>query len=76
MREEERRLDVAGYLTQVAVVPGRLDAPKDGWGVGFGAIPADAETVAVGRLDAEACVEALIDQGVIGLEEQLIEEDR
>jgi len=30
VREEEGRLDVAGDLAQVAIVPGGLDAPEDG----------------------------------------------
>src|SRR5215211_387143 len=76
VREEERRGDVAGDLAQVAVVPGRLDAPEDRRCIGVCVVPADAEAVAVGGLDSEAGVETLVYEGMGGLVEQLLEEDR
>ena len=45
-------------------------------GVSPYAVPADAEAVAVRRLGAELRVEALVDQRVLRLVEQLLEEDR
>src|SRR5205807_1294130 len=53
MREEEVRLDVAGDLPQVAVVPGRLSAVKDAW-LARGRVPTDAEPVPVRGLCAES----------------------
>jgi hypothetical protein len=76
VREEDGRLDVACNLTQVAVVPGRLDAVEDGRAFGILAVPADSETVPVSGLDAETCVEALVDEGVVWFVEQLLEEYR
>src|ERR671910_596208 len=76
VRQKERRLDVAGDFAQIAVVPSRLDTPEDGRRGGVRIVPADPEAVPVGGLDAEAGVETLVDQGVLGLVEQLLEEDR
>lgn len=76
MREEERRLHVSGDLTQVAIVPGRYDASEEGRRCGPGAVPADTEPVTIGRLDAEPSMETLVDEGVVGLMEQLLERDR
>ena len=70
-----RRRDVSRELTQVAVVPGRLDAAEHA-GRRLGAVPADAETVAVRRLRAQGGVHALHDQRVLGLVEQVLQEDR
>jgi hypothetical protein len=69
VREEEWQIDVASDLAQIAVVPGRLDASEDSGCFGVCAVLSDAEAVPVSGLDAEACVEALIDQGVVGLVE-------
>ena len=43
-------------------------------GVWYG-VPTEAEAVAVCGLDAEAGVEALVDEGVLGPVEQLLDED-
>ena len=59
MREEQRRADVAGELAQVVVVPGRFGAAEDARRVG-GAVPTDAEPVAVGRLGPELRGQALV----------------
>jgi hypothetical protein len=75
VREDDSRSDMAGELTQVALVPGGLDAVKHGWCV-FTAVPADAEAVAVRRLRAELRVEALVDQRVLRFIEQSLEQDR
>src|SRR4029450_5368463 len=40
------------------------------------AVPADAEAVAVGCCGAHAGMQALVDDGVLGLEEQLLGKDR
>jgi len=66
---------VTGKLAQVAVVPGRLDALEDAGLVAL-PVPADAEAVAVGRLGAQLGVEALVDQGVGGFVEELLQQDR
>ena len=75
MREEQRRLDVLGELVQVRVAPGGRDAVVDA-GPGAAAVPAEAEAVAVRGLRAHPRVQALVDQSVRGLEEQLVDEDR
>ena len=72
VRQEERRLDVTSDLTQIAIVPGRLDASEEGRRVDASTVPADAESVSIRRLDAEAGMEALVDQGVLWLVEQLL----
>ncbi len=70
--EHERGLDVSRQLTQVAVVPGGLDAVEEA-GRLAGAVPADAESVTVRRLGAELRVEALVDQRVLRLVEQVLD---
>jgi len=47
-------------LAQVAVVPGWLDGSEDCRGFGMGAVPSDADAVAVCGIDAEAGVAALV----------------
>src|SRR5215212_3657460 len=61
--------------SKVTVVPGGLDTPEDGGGLALGVIPADAEAVAVCGIDAESGVAALVDEGVLGFIEQLLDED-
>jgi hypothetical protein len=61
VREDERRVDMAGNLAQVPVVPGGLDAVEHAR-CGSVVIPADPEPVAVGRLGTEPRVKALVDQ--------------
>jgi hypothetical protein len=73
--QEQWRLDVGGDLSQVSVVPGRLDASENGGGLAIRVIPADPEAVAVGGIDAQAGVAALVDEGVLGFVEQLFDED-
>jgi hypothetical protein len=73
--EEQRRVDVPCYLSQVSVVPGRLDASEDGGGLTIMVIPADPEAVAVRSIDAQASMAALVDEGVLRLVEQLLDED-
>ena len=65
---------MAGELTQIAVVPGRLGAFEDARSVG-GAVPADAEPVAVGRLGPHPRMQALIDQRMGPPVERLVQED-
>ena len=59
MREEQRGTDVAGELEEVVVVPGGFGAVEDARRVG-GAVPTDAEPVAVGRLGPELRRQALV----------------
>jgi hypothetical protein len=61
---------VTRELTQVAVVPGRLDAAKEARRVGV-AVPPDAEPVSVRRRRAEAGMQALVDERVVRLAEEL-----
>jgi hypothetical protein len=75
MGEDERRDDVAGQILQVPVVPGRLDAVEHQGHLAV-PVPADPEPIAVRRGRTEPRVEALVDQGVGGLEEQLLERHR
>ena len=58
---------------RLQVVPGGLGAAEQPGGV-VGAVPADAEAVAVGRRRAQLGVLALDDQGVLGLVEQVLEQ--
>src|SRR5215207_1594939 len=62
-------------LAQITVVPRRLDAVEHAGGVPD-AVPADAEPVTVGRLGPQPRMEALVDQRVFRLEEQLLKEHR
>ena len=73
--EEERRLDVRRDLAQVRVAPGGRDAGVQGRAFA-GAVPAEAEAVAVGGLRAQPGVQALIHDPVMGLEEQLVDQQR
>ena len=57
--KEQRGADVAGKLSQIAVVPRRFDAVEDARGVG-GAVPADAEPVTVCGLRTELRMQALV----------------
>ena len=50
-----------------AVVPGRLDAVERRRGSQYRAVPADPEAVTVCGLDAQAGVEALVDEECSGL---------
>ena len=75
MGEEQRRFDVSGEVAKVRVPPCGRDAVIDARSLP-GAVPAQPEPVAVGRLGAHAGVQALIDQAVLGLEEQLLDEHR
>src|SRR3954452_13445871 len=74
MREEQRGTDVAGKLAQVAVVPGRLGAVEHARRV-RGAVPTDAEPVAVGGLGPEPRVQALGHERVGPLVERLLDQD-
>jgi hypothetical protein len=73
VREEQRRLDVTRELAQVRVRPRRRDAAVDPRTV-TGAVPAQTEPVAVRGLRAQPRVQALVDDPVLGLEEQLVHE--
>jgi hypothetical protein len=75
VREDQPGGHVRGQLTQVAVVPGGFGAVEDA-GRRRGAVPADAEAVPVGGLRPQRRVEALHDQRVLGLVQQLVEQDR
>jgi hypothetical protein len=75
VREHERRAHVRGELTQVLVVPGGLDAPEDA-GLLALAVPAETEPVAVRRLRAELRMEALVDQRMAPLVQQVLDQDR
>ena len=73
--EQHRRADPASNLTEILVVPRRVGALEYRW-LGSLAVPTDSESVAVGRGDAQAGVQALIDDRVHGTEEQVFSEDR
>ena len=63
-----------GELAQVRVAPGRSDAVVDARAFA-GAVPADPEAVSVRRFGTHSRVQALVDDPVLGLEEQLLDED-
>ena len=72
MREEERRLDARRELAEVAVVPGRMRVAVDARHA-VGAVPADAEAVAVRRGRAELGVQALVDERTRRIEQELVD---
>ncbi|KAG0761407.1 hypothetical protein G6F22_018884 [Rhizopus arrhizus] len=77
VRDEERRMDRARRLAQVAVVPGGMHAAIAERRFGRltrrgAAIPAQAEAVAVRGGGAQASVQALVDQRVLGFEENAL----
>jgi hypothetical protein len=69
---DEWRTDVASQLLEVLVVPRRIDALVDRGSIAV-AVPADSEAVPVGRMRAELRMEALVDQRVLGLVQQVLE---
>jgi hypothetical protein len=76
VREEQRRLDAGREVAQVDVTPRGGDAAIATGPTAVGPVPAQPEAVAVGRLDAHPGVQALVDQAVVGLEEQLVDSHR
>ena len=68
LREKEVRPDVFCKFPQIAIVPGRADRVIDPRFPAF-AIPADAEAVSVGRLNAHLGMQALIDERVLRLQQ-------
>ena len=68
-------LDMPCELTQVPVVPGRLDAAKHGRRLAL-VVPADPEAIAVRLLVAEARVQALHDQRALRLVEKPLDANR
>ena len=73
VREEQRGLDVGGKLAEVGVTPGRRHAVVDARAFAR-AVPAEPEAVAVGGLGAHPGVQALVDQPVLRLEEELLDQ--
>jgi hypothetical protein len=72
---DERRLQVRGEIPEVPVVPRGLDAVEYARRVSD-AVPADPEAVAVRRLCAHRRVEALVDERVLRLVQELLDADR
>ena len=60
-------------FAEIRVSPRRRDAPVHGRPFAA-AVPAEAESVAVGRLGTHARVKALIDDPVLRLEEELFDQ--
>ncbi|MCY1539590.1 hypothetical protein D9M68_751850 [compost metagenome] len=80
VRHEQRRMDGARGLAQIAIVPGRMHAAIAKWrfqrqAFTLAAIPAQAEAIAVGGGGAQPRVQALVDQGVLGLEKHALHLD-
>src|SRR4051794_11003708 len=63
-----------GELAQVRIAPGGSDAVVDARAFA-GAVPPDPEAVAVRRFGTHSRVQALVDDPVLGFEEQLLDED-
>ena len=76
MGQKQRRVDVGGDLSKVTVVPGGLDGTEHGGKFDIRRVPANAEAIAVGGVDAKTGVAALVYQGVLWLVKQLLDEDR
>ena len=51
---------------KVAIVPDQHDTSEDDRRVGTGAIPADTKPVTIHGLNAELCVETLVNERVVG----------
>ena len=75
VRQEQRRLDMGSEVAQVGVPPRRGHAVVHARSFP-GSVPAEPEAVAVCRLGAHAGVQALIDESVLGLKEQLLDQYR
>src|SRR4051794_7011486 len=76
MREQQWRTDLGRDLAQVLVVPRRMRAlVDDGLGPLTVAVPPDAEAIPV-RRDPLGGVQALLDDGVLWPEEQIVSGDR
>jgi hypothetical protein len=75
MGEEQRRLELVRQALEVAVVPCRHDLVIGAGNVAL-AVPADAEAVAVGADPRLAGMQALLDERILRLEEQLLQIDR
>ena len=75
MGKEQVRVDLFGEGAQVRVVPGGQHFAEHA-GLGLEAVPADAETVAIGARLALEALETLLDQRVVRLEDQVLEKDR
>ena len=73
MGEEQRRLHVGGEVAQIDVAPRRGDASVPGGAGAVCPVPAQPEPVAVGGLHPHPGVEALVDQAVRRLEQELVE---
>src|SRR5262249_38110225 len=73
--QKKRGLDVAGEVAQVLIVPGRRAAAIDAGPLAC-SVPADSEAIAVGRLGPQPRVQALIDEAMLGLDEQLLDQHR
>ncbi|MNI45144.1 hypothetical protein D3C73_995570 [compost metagenome] len=73
MRHEQRRVDGARRLAQVAVVPGRVHAAvaerRLDVAVRRSAVPTQPKAIAIGRGGAQARMQALVDKRVLGLEQ-------
>src|SRR5262249_44234744 len=74
MGEEQTGADLVRQALQVGIVPGRQDVAVDAGHLAI-AVPADPEAVAVGRHMRLAGVQALMDERVLGLEDERIQID-
>ncbi|MNT45362.1 hypothetical protein D3C72_1819450 [compost metagenome] len=75
MGDEQRRPHRAGGLAQVGVAPCRVQAAIAERQFRVPPVPAHAEAVAVRRGVTQPGVQALVDQGVLGLEQHSLERD-
>ncbi len=75
VREDEPGPYVRGELVEVPVVPGGLDAVERAGRVAD-AVPPDPEAVPVRRLGSHRRVQALVDERVLRLVEELLQEHR
>jgi hypothetical protein len=74
VREYQPGTDMPGQFKEIAIIPCRFRALIDRRNLAS-AIPADAKSVTIGRLHPKLRMEALIDQRVFWLVQQLLQED-
>ena len=75
MREHKSRANMSGEFAQILIVPGWIDAAVENRACGIG-VPADAKSIAVCRVRSQSRMQTLIDQRVLGLVQQLFEQQR
>jgi hypothetical protein len=72
--EKHAGLDLRGQRLQIGVIPGGPDILVDARDIAF-AVPANSETIAVRRRRCIRCAQALVNQRMLRLEQDLVEKN-